>query len=174
RLRSLFCRNRCCNALNDNNVDVLRNNVSHEVGQSISSSLGVTKLKDDVFSRLVAEFMQSCDEGLKQGRGLRDSERYNAYLANCTRCRLGSGYGGCSNRTCQTGKKIPASHSITSSARASSVAGTSRPSALAVLRLISISNLVGCSTGRSAGFAPLKILSTYSAARRSMTSGFGP
>ena len=65
-------------------------------------------------------------------------------------------------------------HSITSSARASSVGGTSRPSALAVLRLISMSNLVGCSTGRSAGFAPLKILSTYSAARRSMTSGFGP
>src|SRR5262249_53593046 len=111
--------------------------------QSISSSLGVTKLKDDVFSRLVAEFMQSCDEGLKQGRGLRHSERYNAYLANCTRCRLGSGYGGCSNRTCQTGKKIPASHSITSSARADTPGGTSRPSVLAVLRLITSSNAVG-------------------------------
>ena len=35
-------------------------------------------------------------------------------------------------------------HSITSSARASSVRGTSRPSALAVLRLITSSNLVGC------------------------------
>ena len=34
-------------------------------------------------------------------------------------------------------------HSITSSARASSVGGTSRPSALAVLRLMSSSNLVG-------------------------------
>src|SRR5262249_62147509 len=34
-------------------------------------------------------------------------------------------------------------HSITSSARASSVGGTSRPSALAVLRLITSSNLVG-------------------------------
>ena len=28
------------------------------------------------------------------------------------------------------------------------------------------SNLVGCSTGRSPGFAPLRILSTYAAARR--------
>jgi hypothetical protein len=28
---------------------------------------------------------------------------------------------------------------------------------LAVLRLITVSNLVGCSTGRSAGFAPLRI-----------------
>ena len=35
-------------------------------------------------------------------------------------------------------------HSITSSARASSVGGTSRPSALAVLRLMTNSNLVGC------------------------------
>ena len=43
-------------------------------------------------------------------------------------------------------------YSITSSARASSVGGTSRPSALAVLRLITSSNLVGCITGRSARF----------------------
>src|SRR5262249_55983231 len=51
-------------------------------------------------------------------------------------------------------------HSITSSARASSVGGTSRPSAFAVVRLMTRSNFVGCSTGRSAGFAPRRILST--------------
>jgi hypothetical protein len=49
-------------------------------------------------------------------------------------------------------------HSITSSAVASSVGGTSRPSALAVLRWMTNSNLVGCTTGRSAGFSPLRIL----------------
>ena len=38
-------------------------------------------------------------------------------------------------------------------ARAAS-AGTSRPSAFAALRLMTSSNLVGCSTGRSPGFAP--------------------
>src|SRR6266516_2650328 len=65
-------------------------------------------------------------------------------------------------------------HSITSSARASSIGGTSRPSALAVLRLITNSNLVGCSTGRSAGLAPLKILSTKVAARRCWSTRFGP
>src|SRR5262249_49700292 len=54
----------------------------------------------------------------------------------------------------------PPTHSITSSARASSVGGTSRPSALAVVRLITRSNLVGCSTGMSPGFAPRRILST--------------
>src|SRR5262249_21453960 len=48
-------------------------------------------------------------------------------------------------------------HSIPWSARASRDGGPSRPSALAVLRLIVSSYLVGCCTGRSAGFAPLRI-----------------
>src|SRR5262245_57580240 len=52
-------------------------------------------------------------------------------------------------------------HSITSSARASSVGGISRPSALAVVRLMTKSNLVGCSTGRLAGFAPFRIRPVY-------------
>src|SRR6266536_2543483 len=45
--------------------------------------------------------------------------------------------------------KVPPPHSITSSARASNVAGMSSPSAFAVLRLITSSNFVGCSTARS-------------------------
>src|SRR5262249_10473540 len=53
-----------------------------------------------------------------------------------------------------------APHSITSSARASSESGTVRPSALAVLRLITNSYLVGACTGRSAGFSPLRMRST--------------
>src|SRR5262245_3088734 len=51
-------------------------------------------------------------------------------------------------------------HSITSSARASSVSGISSPSILAVSKLMTSSNFVGCSTGRSAGFVPFNILST--------------
>src|SRR5262249_61924589 len=46
-------------------------------------------------------------------------------------------------------------HSITSSARASSAAGISRPSVRAVFRLITSSNLVDYTTGKSAGLAPL-------------------
>src|SRR5450759_4611044 len=49
-------------------------------------------------------------------------------------------------------------YTITSSARVSSVGEMFRPSTLAVLRLITSSNLVGCSTGKSAGFAPLNTL----------------
>src|SRR5258708_35086989 len=56
------------------------------------------------------------------------------------------------------------SHSISSSARASNMGGTVKPSALAVLRLMTSSNMVGCSSGRSAGWGPFRILSTYTAA----------
>jgi hypothetical protein len=53
-------------------------------------------------------------------------------------------------------------YSITSSARASSVGGTGRPSALAVVRFMTRSNRVGCSTGMSTGLAPRRILSAIS------------
>src|SRR5262249_55975508 len=49
-------------------------------------------------------------------------------------------------------------HSITSSARASSVSGTARPSAFAVVKLMTRSNLVGCSTGMSASARSLSAL----------------
>src|SRR5262245_6831847 len=51
-------------------------------------------------------------------------------------------------------------HSITSSARASSVGGTVRPSAFAVFRLTTNSNITACWTGRSDGFAPFRIFPT--------------
>ena len=57
-------------------------------------------------------------------------------------------------------------HRITLSARASTLGGIVRPICFAVLRLITSSNLVGCSTGRSPGLAPLRMRSTYVAARR--------
>src|SRR5258708_29942296 len=51
-------------------------------------------------------------------------------------------------------------HSITSSARASSAVGPSRPRLFAVLRLIASSYFVGACTGKSAGFSPLRMRST--------------
>src|SRR5439155_26415999 len=56
-------------------------------------------------------------------------------------------------------------HLITLSARYKTDCGIVRPICLAVLRFITNSNFVGCSTGRSAGFVPFKILSTKYAAR---------
>jgi hypothetical protein len=51
-----------------------------------------------------------------------------------------------------------ARYSITSSASDSKLSESFRPSVLAVCRLIAISNLMGCNTGISAGFAPLRTL----------------
>jgi hypothetical protein len=51
-------------------------------------------------------------------------------------------------------------YSITSSTRSIIDGGTARPSAVAVLRFTTISNLVGNCTGRSPGFSPRRIRST--------------
>src|SRR5262249_2135611 len=53
--------------------------------------------------------------------------------------------------------ELAALHSITLSARASSIAGTSAPSILAVCRLTTSSNLVARRTGKSAGLSPLRM-----------------
>src|SRR5215475_12748901 len=68
-------------------------------------------------------------------------------------------------RAAEQRDKLAPVHSITSSARASSVTGISMPIVLAVFALITSSNFVGRSIGKSAGFAPLNILSTNVAAR---------
>ena len=72
---------------------------------------------------------------------------------------------------CQIRRDVPCSkanryYSMISPARTSSVGGMIKPRALAALRLMTNSNLVACSIGRSAGLAPLRILSTKVAARR--------
>jgi hypothetical protein len=55
--------------------------------------------------------------------------------------------------------KLRGDYSITSSAVTSRDDGRVNPRALAALRLITCLRRVGCSTGKSAGFAPRNILS---------------
>src|SRR5262245_6120473 len=66
----------------------------------------------------------------------------------------------CCSDAAEQRDKLAASHSITSSARSRNDSGIVRPSAFAVVRLTTRSYLVGCSTGRSPGFAPSRILCT--------------
>src|SRR5262245_57677066 len=68
----------------------------------------------------------------------------------------------------------PRRYSTMWSARNANDGGIVRPRVLAVPLLIANSNVVGCSTGRSPGFAPFKILSTYTAARLHNSGTFGP
>jgi hypothetical protein len=58
------------------------------------------------------------------------------------------------SRAAKQRDELAAFHSITSSAIASKPGGNVKPSALAVFKLMTSSNLVGCMIGRSAGFSP--------------------
>src|SRR5262245_16357374 len=70
--------------------------------------------------------------------------------------------------------ELAAPHSIALSARTKNVSEIARSSVLAVLRLTMSSNFVGCSIGRSAGLAPLRMRSTKYAARRYRLRMFTP
>src|SRR5215831_16948189 len=60
------------------------------------------------------------------------------------------------------------------SARSRNDSGIVKPSASAVLRLTTSLNVVGCSTGISAGLVPRRILSSNSAARWNRARTFSP
>src|SRR5262245_45671383 len=62
----------------------------------------------------------------------------------------------CGGRAAEQRYELAALHSITSSARSRIPVGIVMPSALAALRLTTVSNMVDCCTGRSAGLAPLR------------------
>src|SRR5215510_11003451 len=60
----------------------------------------------------------------------------------------------CHRRAAEQRDEFAPLHSMTSSASARSLSGTSRPSVLAVLMLSTNSNLVDCITGKSPAFSP--------------------
>ena len=72
------------------------------------------------------------------------------------------------------GSRASTRYSITFVAWRRTTCGIVIPSCLAVFRFTVRLNFIGCCTGRSAGCAPFKILSTYVAARRYMSSQSGP
>ena len=90
------------------------------------------------------------------------SMRLRRYLSPSSKARDPA----CCRYAAQKCDDFPPSHSITSSARARRVGGIVTPRALAVFRLTTNSNVVGCSIGKSAGLAPRATRSTISAARR--------
>ena len=65
-------------------------------------------------------------------------------------------------------------HLTKSSACCKTESGIVSPRALAVFRLTTSSNFLGCSMGKSPGFAPWSIRSTYPADRRKTSPVFGP
>src|SRR5262249_38499999 len=170
----LLCRNHC-GSQRDDNIDFEPHEFGCDLSDALRACLRPSNLDRDVAALDPTEFSQplyECSTPLAlDRRRARPQEPDHRKFGGLLRARRDRPRG-C--RAAEQGDELAPFHSITSSARASSVGGTVRPSACAVIRLMTSSNFVACSTGRSPGFAPRKILSTYSAARRNMSGTRGP
>jgi hypothetical protein len=113
--------------------------------------------------RLIRHASSPCPGAVDLDRLLADAERRADLPVQQARHDQGEHLGLPRGLRCPRGRRrLPrATHSITRSARCRSDGGIVRPSALAILRLMTSPNLVGCSMGRSPGFVPLRILSTH-------------
>ena len=123
-----------------------------------------SKLQDNILSLDVTQFAQSRSQGsdrlrIHAGRQRgSDHDTHDRHLS-----RLLSLHGERRRQNVEDNaadERPPIHHSITSSARSRSDDGITRPSALAVFRLIISSNFAGCSIARSPGLAPFRIRST--------------
>src|SRR5262245_14920694 len=149
-------------------VDGAMDQLDRDPRQPIGQPTGVAIVECDVLAFQIAKIAQAVPEGVPNGRVVDDADTRDLRRLLRTRCERPRGSGA------KKRNEVASPHSITSSASASSLSGTVRPSALAVVRLTTRSNLVGCSTGMSAGFAPRKILLTISAARRNKSVKSAP
>src|SRR5262245_50518345 len=111
----------------------------------------------DILALDIAGFIQALTERGREGhiarscRAVEKPDHRYRWLLRARRDRPRS------RRAADEAEELASPHSITSSAMASSVAGTSRPSVFAVLRLMLNPIFVACMTGRSAGFSPLRM-----------------
>src|SRR5262249_49570189 len=134
------------------------NQVGGECWQSVETTFGPAIFDRDVAAFDIAGFVETSPDGVKSaGFTIRAAEQPNHRHCRLLRARRERPR---RRRAAEKRYELATPHSITSSARASSVGGTSRPSALAVLRLMTNSTLVACWTGRSAGLSPLRMRST--------------
>ncbi len=141
-------------------------------------SLSVAKLNQDVFPLDITEILQplaKCFNVRPRNRGhanhshVPDSRNLSGLLRFGGRAKrqehgakryTQNGFPHCLPLTPHFSLFTTHAYLITRSALNSTDCGIVRLSAFAVFRLITNSNFVGCSTGRSAGLVPLRILST--------------
>src|SRR5262249_22464973 len=112
----------------------------------------------DVLAFVPSDLVQSLDEGRQirlESRLGTGAIHQHANAPRLTRRLLRAHRQRPCCRAAEQRDELAALHSITSSAVASSVGGTARPSTLAAWALMTSSNFVDCMTGRSAGLAPL-------------------
>src|SRR5262249_11243635 len=137
--------------------DASANQLVRQRRQSIHLIVGPAILDRDVLTFYKASFLQALAEPPQTIRqrvrrsGIKKPDhRRPRLLCPCHQ----RPYGG---RPAEQRDERAARHSITSSASNWTELGTSRPIVLAICTLMTSSNLVNCTTGRSTGFAPLRI-----------------
>src|SRR5262249_46525895 len=138
-----------------NDIDLLACKLCRKFVQALGIPLRRFVLDDDVLSIHIAKFSKLAHEG--HGKSRTEARIEDTDLDTLLRaCRKWPRH-----RAAEQRDELASPHSITSSAMASTPGGIVRLSSLAVLRLITNSSLVGCMTGRSAGFSPLRIRPVY-------------
>ena len=147
----LLGRQACGRAEGRNDVHRATNERPRGLGKLLRHFIAIRILEGDVLAFEVTEIAQPVTEGVLPGRVINDADTRNLpRLLRARRKRPRS-------RAAEQRDELAPLHSITSSASASSLAGISSPSTFAVLMFITRSNLVGCTTGKSAGLAPWRI-----------------
>src|SRR5262249_1657033 len=143
-------------------IDLESDELSGNLAEALGTSLRPTPLERQGATLDPAEFAQSlnkggspCTPGRRRARSKEPNDRHLRWLLRARRHRP-PGRGTAEERDELT-PLHRCNHSITSSARASSVGGTLMPSTPAVLRLRISSIFVACWTGRSPGFSPLRM-----------------
>src|SRR5713101_5654080 len=135
----------------------------------------ITALNNYRLSFHISEGTQALQKNLLKGRPWPNAVRQPAYFGNFSGLLRAAGERPDQEAASEDDDESPAGdHWISSSARISNVCGMVSPSAFAVLRLITSSNFVGCSTGSSAGLEPLRILSMKIGARPIRARRLGP
>src|SRR5262249_20445013 len=135
------------------------NQIGHQRRQAIVVALQPVVLDCHVLALDGAGFVESfteCGDIARVGIGRPVSDKPDYRHSRLLRARRERPSGCAAEKR----NELAPRHSITSSARASSVGGTSMPSVLAVLRFRTSCYLVGACTGRSAGLSPLRMRST--------------
>jgi hypothetical protein len=133
------------------------NQISHQHRQSVLAAFRIAELDRQVLALDEACLLQALAERGHEVRrvgGRRAAEKADRRHHRLLRARRERPR---RRRAAEQGDELASLHSITSSAATSSLSGTVRPSILAVWALMTSSNLVDCTTGRSAGLAPLRM-----------------
>src|SRR6267143_5330957 len=130
----------------------------------------VSPIKTEILPLFISQNLQPFSQRLQGGRDMIEAHMKETDLVHLARLLRVSGERRNEDGEDEDGQSEPMScHRITSSALSSSDCGIVRPSALAVLRLMTSSNLEGRSIGRSPGLAPSRIFPTRAPLLRLMS-----